>query len=370
MTRVAPEAARAVIVARQGFAARRRTATAGEVEATIGRLGCVQLDSVMTVDRAHRLTLAARVGRVPADTLNTLRRSGRVFEYWAHEACLLPIDDYPYFDATRRRREHPWWRNVLADHADLARRILDDTATDGPRSPRDYGGGGGGWWEWTPVKKVFEALWTAGELAVRERRGFERIYDLTENLIPSEIRSQKPEADEVLRHFVRRTVAARGLVTIAGLADYYRLPGGRKAVAPAVAELVDVGELEPVEVAGHAAVVDRAAATALAQPTVRPATSVLLCPFDNLIWDRAETERLFGFRHALEIYKPAPKRVHGYYVLPLLAGDRLIGRVDLKSDRRAGVLRVLRTHWESRPARGHLDAALRRLAHTLALTIE
>lgn len=366
--RLDPAAVRRVIVARQGFAARPRRASLPELEAAIGRLGCVQLDSVMTVQRAHLLTLGARVGRVEEEDLNRLRRSGRVFEHWAHEACLIPVAHWRVHHHAMSR-EHPWWGAVLAEHPDVAARILADIAEHGPRSPRDYGGGGGGWWDWTPVKRVFESLWTAGEIAVRERRGFERLYDLTERVIPAEHRTGSLDADEALREQLRATLAARGIVTRARVPDYYRVAGGQRACAGAIADLVASGEAVEGQVGDWPVLLDPAAAAALeAPPTPRPA--VLLCPFDNLIWDREETRRLFGFDHALEIYKPAADRVWGYYVLPLLVGDRIVGRIDAKTDRAAGLLRARAVHWEGRPAWGALEQALTRLAAALGVAAE
>jgi len=364
--RLSPDAARRIAVDRQGFASRARSATLTEVEAAIERLGCLQIDSVTAVDRAHRLTLAARLGRLPDDGFNRLRRSGRVFEYWAHEACLMPVSEWRYFARIRRRRAHPWWGRVLDEHPDLADAVLSAIAERGPLSARAFGGAGKGYWEWTPAKRVFEALWTAGELAVYERRGFERMYDLTERVIPAEHRLAEPDDEETLRHFVRRTVRSRGVVTRQRIADYYRTEGGMKPLAAPIADLVAAGEVVECRVADWDALCDPAAA-ALAESPPSPVAPVLLCPFDNLIWDREETRRLFGFTHALEIYKPAPQRVWGYYVLPLLVGHRLVGRVDLKSDRKAGLLRPLAIHWERRAQPAQLERALARLAHALAL---
>jgi uncharacterized protein YcaQ len=357
--------ARRLAVARQRFAARARRATVAEVEAAVERLGVVQLDSVTAVDRAHRLTLAARVGRLPAGTLNRLRREARVFEYWAHEACLVPIADYPYFRRAMLAREHhPWFDGVLEKQPELARRILADIERHGPTSARAYGGAGKGYWQWTPAKKVFDTLWTVGRLTVVERRGFERIYDLTERAIPAGLLGDPPDEEACLRHFVRRTVEARGVVTVGRLADYYRVRGGQRRLAGAVADLVAAGSAIPGVLGQHDVLLapgwEADAATA-------PQAPVLLCPFDNLIWDREETRRLFGFSHALEIYRRPHERRWGYYVLPLLVGDRLLGRVDLRSDRKAGALRVLAVHWEGRPARRALDRALARLGATLGL---
>ncbi len=168
-------------------------------------------------------------------------------------------------------REHPWWGAVLAEHPAVAAQILEDIAEHGPRSPRDYGGGGSGWWEWTPVKRVFESLWTAGEIAVRERRGFERLYDLTERVIPAEHRTGALDEDEALRERLRATVRARGIVTRGRLTDYYRVRGGQRAIAGALAELIAAGELAEAQVGEWPVVLDAEAQAALeAPPTPRP----------------------------------------------------------------------------------------------------
>ena len=363
---LAPAEARAIAVARQRFATRSRVATADDVHACIDRLGCVQIDSVMTVARAHRLTLASRVGKVPAGTLNDLRRTGRIAEVWAHEACFITADELPWFrGGMLAETEHRWYGDVLREHRKTATEIMRRVEMDGPITSAEVGGAGSpGWWEWSDAKKVLEALFSSGRLAVCERRGFTRVYDLPERLYTSEQLAPIADGEEILRHLILRTVRARGIITRRGIIDYYRLRGRSRAAAVAVDELVAVGRLVEVRVGEHVAVVEP---ETLARKPARPTAAVLLCPFDNLIWDRDETDRLFGFRHALEIYVPQPKRKWGYYVLPLLSGDRLIGRADVKADRKAGVLRILRMHWEGRPAERALGQAHARLARTLGL---
>ncbi len=367
MEALAPAEARGLIVARQGFATRRRVASAADVEEAIRRLGCVQIDSVTAVARAHRLTLAARVGRIPAGTLNGLRRSGRIAEVWAHEASLIHADDLPWFRAAMLGETgHRWYGDVLRRQRRLARDVMRRVEADGPISAADVGGAGRpGWWEWSEAKQVLEALFSSGRLAVRERRGFTRVYDLPERLHTPAQLAPVTDPDAVLRWRVERAVLARGVATEARIHDYFRVAGGSRAVRAAAADLVDAGRLARVRAGDCACLADPVALTG---PAPRSTAAVLLCPFDNLIWDRTETERLFGFRHALEIYTPKPKRRWGYYVLPLLVGDRLVGRVDLAADRRAGELRVLAAHWEGRPAPAALERARLRLAWSLGLS--
>jgi uncharacterized protein YcaQ len=363
---LAPAEARRIAVARQGLAARYRVAAPDDVVAALERLGCVQIDSVTAVARAHRLTLAARVGRIPAGTLNDLRRTGRIAEVWAHEACLIPASELPWHrGAMLAETGHRWYGPVLRDHRRLARAVLRRVEREGPLTAADVEGGGrGGWWEWSDAKKVLEALFSSGRLAVRERRGFTRVYDLPERLHPPALLEPVRDEAAVLRHRVERAVRARGVITEARIADYFRVAGGLRTLRPAIAELVEQGAVARVQVGELPVLADPAV---LDGPVPRPTTAALLCPFDNLIWDREETDRLFGFRHALEIYTPAAKRRWGYYVLPLLVGDRLVGRVDMAADRRAGLLRARAVHWEGRAAPAALSRAHARLARTLGL---
>jgi uncharacterized protein len=342
-----------------------------EVEAVIERLGCVQIDAISTVDRSQRLVLAARAGRLPQDVTNRLLREGRVFEYWAHEACLLPAADYPYFRAVMRdSRRHRWLAPILARHPELADRVLATVREQGAVSSRDFGGAGTGYWNWTPAKAVLDALWTAGELMVAYRNGVERRYDLPERVLPDAVLgAPEPGEEERRRHLVARSVRARGVIREARIQDYYRFKGGSRSLKGTVDALEADGQLARVllaETGDHALV----AADALEELVAGPATprgAHLLSPFDNLIWDRVEARALHGFDHALEIYKRPGERVWGYYVLPLVDGSRIVGRIDAKADRAASVLRALAVHWEARPRPRALREALGRLAFTLGL---
>jgi uncharacterized protein YcaQ len=369
---IALEAARRHAVRTQLFAARRRRASRDEIVACIERLGCVQIDSISVVDRSQRLVLASRCGRLPADTHDALLRGGRVFEYWAHEACLLPTADYRYYRRDMRAEGslHRWFGPILAEHPELADEVMAAARERGEISSRDFGGAGKGYWEWTPAKRVLEALWSSGQLAIAGRNGMERRYALPERVLPDDVLgAPDPSLEETRRFQVERAVRARGIASETRIGDYFRVRGGRGTLAPAVEELVAAGVLERLRMSelGDAWLVPAEDAERAVAGDEKPTGAHLLSPFDNLLWDRFEAEHLFGFEHRLEIYKPAPTRIYGYYVLPLLDGPDVVGRIDMKADRKAGTLRALAVHWQKRPRPRALREALARLAHVLGL---
>jgi uncharacterized protein len=361
------------VVAHQQFGTRLRLAGPDDVEATIRRLSCVQLDSISTVERSHRIVLASRAGVYPAGTVSGLLGESRVFEYWAHEACLIPMEDYPLFLWRMRGRGH--WdshRRALDDHPEVAEHVLDEIRARGPLGSRHFAGeGGGGMWNWKPAKRVLDSLWDRGDLAIAGRQGFQRLYDLSERVVPRALlEAPAPSDGDALRALVLRAVRARGALTESGIAEHYRLPGRTAAVRPHVEALVADGVLLRLAVDDGGPPVLVPGDLVLQEQVARGAT--LLSPFDNLLWDRPFAERLFGFRHVMEIYKPAPERVYGYYVLPLLRGDRIVGRADLKADRKAGELRVLDFHREpgvrdTAALQTAFRRALQRLARTAGL---
>ncbi len=360
------------LVAWQGFAGRHRRATDEDVAACVRRIGCVQLDSIAAVERSHLIVLGARVGAVDPAAPSRLLAAGRLFEYWAHEACLLAAEDWPLLARRRReRRTHHWWGPVIDSDPKLAKRILDEIRARGPLGSRHFEGrGGGGMWLLKPAKRMLDALWTAGELVVSGRQGFQRLYDLPERVIPPSLR-EAPLASErdTVRALVLRAVAARGALTAAGVVDHWRLRGGTARVAPHLAALCRDGRLQEraVDDGGAPVYLPADAAPELADP---PPVAVLLSPFENLLWDRAFTRRVFGFEHLIEVYKKAHERRYGYYVLPLLVGDRVVGRADLKSHRDRGVLEVRAFHRERGVrASGALDAQLGRALARLARAI-
>ena len=357
------------VVEAQGYASRPRTGTAAEVLATVRKLGCVQLDSISTVERSHRLALGARVGGYPEPAVSRLLREGRIFEYWAHEACLVPVEDYPMhrWRMARYAESHPWRGNVFEKEPELTQQVLREIGERGPLASRDFDGSGpGGMWNWKPAKIVLEALHSAGRLAIAGRDGFQRLYDLPERVLPANVLDGRtPTDDEYLRWATLRGVEARGALTEAAVAEMWRLRGGVARVRPHADALAAEGKLRKVDVADGKAPVLLPAAS---EPGGRLPPALLLSPFDNLLWDRTFLERLFGFRHVIEVYKREHERIYGYYVLPLLRRDRLVGRADLKHERAEGVLRLKAFHPEP-GTRGKvddcLDAALVRLARVV-----
>jgi uncharacterized protein YcaQ len=356
------------IVRAQGYTSRARTGTAADVQRTIQRLACVQLDSISTVERSHRVALGARVGAYPEPAIAALMREGKIFEYWAHEACLVPIEDFPMHRWRMRvlAESHPWRGNVLEREPELTRHVLSEIATKGALPSRHFEGkGSGGMWNWKPAKIVLEALHSAGRLVIAGRENFQRLYDLPERVLPPEaLAGEPPTRDEFVRWATLRGVEARGALTEKAVAEMWRLKGGVAAIRPHADAWIEQGKLLRVEVADGGA--------PLLVPAEPPEGSlppaVLLSPFDNLLWERDYLTRIFGFRHVIEVYKREHERVYGYYVLPLLRRDRLVGRADLKHDRATRTLQVKAFHPEA-GVRGNLrdclDAALARLGRVL-----
>jgi uncharacterized protein YcaQ len=359
---------RRTLVAAQGFAGRFRRAGAGDVEEAIRRLTAVQLDSISTVDRAHRLTLSARIGAFDPEVVAELLRSGRIVEYWAHEASLLPVELWPHLRRVMDGAGH-WGAHdrALREHADLVEPILARIRDEGPLGSREFeGNGSGGMWNWKPAKMVLDALWDRGRLVIAGRRSFQRLYDLPERVIPQDVlEAPTPSEDETLRTLAVLAVRSRGALTEPAIREHWRLKGGKARLHHHLLALVQDGVLREVHADDGGAPFFVCADADLGGD---PAPPVLVCPFDNLVWDRPLLERAFGFRHVIEVYKREHERVFGYYVLPLLAGDRFLGRADLKADRAEGVLRIRRFTPEPR-VRGNTDVKLERAALRLARAI-
>ncbi|MFN0156091.1 MAG: winged helix-turn-helix domain-containing protein, partial [Gaiella sp.] len=299
------------VIAAQGYTTRARLGTTADIERTIRALSCVQLDSISVVERSHRIALASRVGTYPRDTVSRLLREGSVFEYWAHEASLIPVADWPLFRPAMEEGGRLWWSHVEQTHPHLHEEILETIRERGPLGSRDFEGTADkGMWERKPAKAMLDRLWNRGELAIAGRRSFQRLYDLTERVIPRAVLdAPTPPEPERLRQLALRAVAARGALTERGIVEHWRLQGGVKRIAPVVDSLVGDGLVERVAVedGGPPVVVAAGADPESASPTA----AVLLSPFDNLLWDRPFARRVLGFDHLIEVYKKPHERQYG-----------------------------------------------------------
>ena len=370
--------ARRIALAAQGFADPRPEVALGsrQLRRVTDRLSVVQIDSVNVLSRSHYLPYFSRLGAYPRAALDDFaNRRHEVFEYWAHEASYLPVRLHPHLQWRMAAAEEQAWGNMVRlqrERPGYVAEVLDRVREQGPtraselletRRERP-----GTMWNWHPAKVALEWLFFTGALTARSRTaGFERVYDLTERVLPpAVVRAPTPEPATAVRELVRTAARALGVATERDLRDYFRL---RPAAArSAIEELTEAGELLPVQVDGWgaAAWLDPAA-----RRPRRITARALLSPFDSLVWERPRVERIFGFRYRLEIYTPAAQRVHGYYVLPFLLGDRLVARADLKADRRAGALLVQAVHAEDGVDRAvvatELAAELRLMADWLEL---
>jgi uncharacterized protein YcaQ len=374
--------ARRIALAAQGFADARPDGLVGvrQIRRMIDRLGLLQIDSVNVLVRAHYLPLFSRLGPYDTAVLDRLAWGGRkrtLFEYWGHEASLLPLDTQPLLRWRMARAAvgtagfKGWVVRYGKERRAFIEAVRKEIESRGPLSAADLTEGGksaGKWWGWSEGKQALEWLFIAGQVTTSGRRGaFERVYDLTERVIPAEVLAlPTPDDGEAQRTLLRTAARALGVATEYDLRDYFRLRPEDTKVR--LAELVEAGQLLPVKVEGwsHAAYVDPQAHFAR-----KIEARALLVPFDPLVWERDRAERLFGFRYRIEIYTPVEKRQFGYYVLPFLLGDRLVARVDLKADRATGRLLVHAAHVEhgAKPAEvaEPLRAELRLMADWLGL---
>jgi uncharacterized protein YcaQ len=359
--------ARRIALAAQGFAADRPPLRPGhrEVQRTIDRLGLLQIDSVNVLVRAHYLPLFSRLGPYDPPLLDRRAYGGRrrrLFEYWGHEASLLPVASQPLLRWRMARAErgtglYGGLVRFARRRRDYIAQVLAEVADRGPLAASELSQGGrgrGSWWGWSDGKGALEWLFWTGRVTTATRRGFERVYDLTERVLPAAVlAAPTPPEDEAQRALVGMAARALGVATERDLRDYFRLDAADARAR--IAELVEAGDLRPVKVAGWAQPAYRHRAASAPR---RVQARALLSPFDSLVWERQRTERIFGFHYRIGIYTPARLRSHGYYVLPFLLGERLVARVDLKADRQAGVLRVLSAHAEPGQDGRRIAAAL------------
>ncbi|MHC4218165.1 MAG: winged helix-turn-helix domain-containing protein [Planctomycetota bacterium] len=354
--------------------------------AVIRRFGYLQLDTVSIAGaRSHTIVLLSRLdGFDPALGEELLRPGGALFEYWGHEASWIPLDLFPAFAFRRQEfRRHPWWGDVVGKHPEVARRLLSRIRSEGPlRSVDMEGRGSSGWWNLKVAKRVATALWSSGELAIRERRNFQRSYDLAQRVIPPELRRAALSNRDGLEVLLLKALDGHGWATTGTLASTWRLRNRRPQIDAALKRLVEKDRIVSCALENPAGrptpgwirPEDRKLAVRL--ETVRPRgdRGVLLSPFDPLLWERSRVKRLFDFDQVLEIFKPAPKRTYGYYCMPVLAGERLVGRFDFKADRKLGALRVLSCRFEgsgsARPPTTRDHEAARRAVARYAEALE
>ncbi|GLS01225.1 hypothetical protein GCM10007859_12360 [Brevundimonas denitrificans] len=373
---LSPKTARRIALAAQWFG-RAQPAAPGRshVRDVARRLGVIQIDSVNVVTRTHYLPGFSRLGDYPREALETEAWGARrgLFEYWGHEASLLPLELQPLLRwRMERARGGAMWTGLSRfgrEKGDYIEGVLAEIERRGPVTGGDFAEGprgAPGWWSWSDGKRALEWLFWAGLITTKTRNGFERVYDLTERALPARIVDlPTPTEADAQRELVRIGARAMGVATAADLRDYFRLP--LADARERIAELVEAGELTPVSIKGWR----QPAYLAAGAKTPRKVTgAALLSPFDNLIWTRDRTERLFGVKVRLEIYTPAHKRAHGYYVLPFLEDETITARVDLKSDRKAGKL-LVQAAWREPDATpetaARLAAELRRMAAWLGL---
>ncbi|WP_062647909.1 winged helix-turn-helix domain-containing protein [Streptomyces maremycinicus] len=302
------------------------------VRGVLRHLGAVQLDTISVLARSHELIPYARLGAVGRKTVEdaywkpeapgTPAARPHAFEYWSHAACILPVEEWPHFAFRRRAyRARPHWNHALPDGT--YDQVIKQLRTEGPLTATELGGAKktSEWWDWSGTKVAVERALMYGEVVCVERRGWKRVYDLAERAVPADLLHDELDDTECLRRLVRLAGQSLGVGTRADIADYHRLRGEQVDTVIADSGLVPV----TVEGWGKPAWADP---SALATPPRGRHRTTLLSPFDSLVWERARTERIFGFTHRLEAYVPKPKRIHGYFAMPVLAGGRLVGRVD------------------------------------------
>ncbi len=353
----------------------------------IQRFGYLQLDTVSIAGaRSHAIVLLSRLDGFDHQLAEELLQPNEpLFEYWGHEASWIPMELYPVFEFRRKAfRRHPWWGDLIGQHPKIAENLRRRIRDEGPiRSLDMEGSGSSGWWDLKLVKRVATALWSCGELAIRERHNFQRIYDLTERVIPERWRQSSVPESQAIEQLLVQALKGHGWASSGTLAQTWRLANQKKTITSALNRLVEKGDIVACTLAGHdkkkhpgwIRSADLELAVHLRRLRPRADKGVLLSPFDPVLWDRRRVQLLFAFDQVLEIFKPAPKRKYGYYCLPVLAGDKLVARVDLKADRKAKKLNVLSILFEeanlkspaSSKARAAVRTALDRFAGALQL---
>jgi Uncharacterized protein conserved in bacteria len=342
--RMSVATARRVALAAQGFGIPRPVSVGTrQLNLLLQRVGVLQIDSVNVFERSHYLPVFARLGSYDKALLDrlTLRARAPYLEYWAHVATFVPRDDWPLWKWRMARTREKYTRpgEWVPEHPDMMRFVLDELRANGPMAASDIEHEDnvrrGPWWGLSDIKEALEFAFLFGDVVTAGRRNFERVYALPEHVLSPELLNAEVPTEDAQRELVRRALRSHGIGTAKDIADYYRLYVA--VAARMLEELVDAGEAERVAVEGWKAPAYLATGARIPR---RIETAALLSPFDPVVWERDRALRMFGFHYRIELYTPAPKRVYGYYTLPALVDEQLVGRLDLKSDRQAGVLRV------------------------------
>ena len=357
--------ARSLALAAQGFdkpRSKSKSSTADAVE-VIKKLGVIQIDSVNVLVRSQELPLFARLGDHDRNAINKATAQNKIFEYWGHEAAILPVEIKPLFrwkmNAARTGKIKHWGlTSFYADNKAFVKRILKHVEANGPVTARELSTRTtkkSSWWDWDEAKTALEYLFLTGQLMSCGRGSdFARIYDITERVLPSKILdTPTPTENEARKQLLVRAAKAQGVATLTDLADYYRQKTA--VIKPLVNELVEQGDLREVTVDTW---VEKAFVHRSAKPPKKLYATALLSPFDSLVWCRPRNERLFDFHYRIEIYTPKEKRKFGYYVLPFMMNGELVGRVDLKADRANAKLLVQSVHTEKGIKRASINGAL------------
>jgi uncharacterized protein YcaQ len=356
MMHLSHTAAQALMLAAQGLHRRpQRAATKADILEAIRRMNVLQIDTIHVVARSPYLVLWSRLGDYQPAWLTDLLAEGALFEYWAHEACFLPIEDFGLYRYRMLGAEEMGWRYArewAAQHHDAIDQMLAYIREHGPVRSSDFertDGQSSGWWEWKVEKRVLETLFAAGELMIARRHNFQRIYDLRERILPGWDDAQIPPIEEVRRTLALKAVRALGITSARWVADYFRT--SQRDTAPLLPALAAEGALIEAHVEGwqqpgYIHPDNQALAADAAAGTLVPELTTLLSPFDPLVWDRARALAVFGFDYRIECYTPAPKRRYGYFTLPILWRGQLIGRLDPKAHRKEGRLEIKALHLE------------------------
>ncbi len=318
----------------------------------LGQLGYIQIDTIHVVERSHHLVLFTRCPSYQKSDLDTLHAEKKLFEYWAHEASFIPMSDFRYYLPVMKRltKKYAFIRNWIRNNRPLMKRVKQRIMHEGPLSARDFkdvrNRKRGTWWDWKPAKTALEMLFWQGDLMIKERKNFQRIYDLTERVLPKNIDTTFPDAKEEDTFFIRRALAALGVATLQDINRYFTVS---RRLDKRVQRMVKTGEITKLHISGLKRpyycltedIKKLRRNTNATDYTVR-----FLSPFDNAIILRERTSALFGFTYALECYTPKDKRKYGYFCLPILWQNKLVGRIDPKADREQNILFISNLHFE------------------------